>query len=67
MKHKVLFIVGDFWPTKGGGVIRVEKLAKYLPNFDCRSVVLTKKKSARAKKYEEMGATRIHIVDLDEN
>jgi hypothetical protein len=43
MKNKVLFVVGNFWPTKNGGTIRVEKLIKYLPEFEWYGVVFTRK------------------------
>ena len=40
---KVLFIIGDFWPTHSGGTIRVAKLIKYLPEYNWEGVVLTRK------------------------
>lgn len=43
MRKNVLFIIGDFWPTRTGGTIRIEKLIKYLPDLNWKGVVLSKK------------------------
>jgi len=40
--NKVLFIVNQFPPFGGGGVMRALKFVKYLPSFDWRPYVLTR-------------------------
>ncbi|WP_316840679.1 glycosyltransferase [Pedobacter gandavensis] len=59
MSRKVLFIVGDFWPTRTGGTIRVEKLIKYLPAHDWKGVVFTKKMPLM-NDYEQIDGTSIY-------
>ena len=41
--NKVLIICSRFFPIRNGGTIRCEKLVKYLPDYNWRSIVLTKK------------------------
>lgn len=42
---KILFISYAFPPTSGGGVLRILKFAKYLPDFDYEPHILTVKKA----------------------
>lgn len=59
MSKKVLFIVGDFWPTRTGGTIRVEKLIKYLPEFNWKGVVFTKKLPSMSD-FDQIDGTAIY-------
>lgn len=47
--NKVLIICGDFLPIRNGGTIRCEKLVKYLPKYNWKTIVLTKKPSKEQK------------------
>lgn len=55
---KVLFILGDFWPTNSGGTIRVAKLIKYLPSHNWEGLVLTRKLKGNTKE-EKINGTLI--------
>ena len=59
MKKKVLFVVSDFWPTRSGGTIRIEKLIKYLPEFDWEGVVVCRNLKGMAAS-ETINGTRIY-------
>ncbi|RXM43993.1 glycosyltransferase [Flavobacterium sp. YO64] len=56
---KVLFILGDFWPTHSGGTIRIAKLIKYLPEYNWEGVVLSRKLDDM-KDFEIINGTTIY-------
>lgn len=56
---KVLFILGDFWPTHSGGTIRIAKLIKYLPEYNWEGVVLSRKLD-EMKRFEVINSTLIY-------
>ena len=58
--NKVLIICSNFLPISSGGTIRCEKLIKYLPLYDWKSVVLTKKNSKTKSSFDIINDTNIY-------
>jgi len=51
---RVLIVTYDFPPTGGGGVLRMQKFCKYLPEFDWQPVVVTLKNSLAEIRDEQL-------------
>ncbi len=51
---RVLIVTYDFPPTGGGGVLRIQKFCKYLPEFDWQPVVVTLKNSLAEIRDEQL-------------
>lgn len=57
--NSILFLIGDFLPTKSGGTIRLEKLIKYLPDSKWKKVILTRRVEGTVP-FEIINSNRIY-------